>query len=151
MIQKNEKEKEKKKRKKKKNKIKTEEPQFEPTTSGVYINETIFDEKLKRIIEEKNLKPNKKITKAQLKTIFVLIYKKEDKPGEIRRTDPESGLTPEEQSDKFMETLFNKVARGLDYDDKIKVKEIKEWIPPNKTQEAYDELLYSLAEEMGYL
>ena len=46
---------------------------------------------------------------------------------------------------------FNKVARGLDYDDKIKVKDIKEWIPPNKTQEAYDELLYSLAEEMGYL
>ena len=141
----------KKKKKKKKNKIKTEEPQFEPTTSGVYINETIFDAKLKNIIEEKNLKPNKKITKAQLKTIFVLIYKKEDKPGEIRRTDPESGLTPEEQSDKFMDTLFNKVARGLDYDDKIKVKDIKEWIPPNKTQEAYDELLYSLAEEMGYL
>ena len=143
--------KDKKKKKKKKNKIRTEEPKFEPTTSGVYINETIFDEKLQKIIEEKNLKPNKKITKAQLKIIFILIYKREEKPGEIRKTDPETGLTPEEQSDKFMDTLFNRVARGLDYDDKIKVKEIKEWIPPKKTQEAYDEMLYSLAEEMGYL
>ena len=50
-----------------------------------------------------------------------------------------------------METLFNKVARSLDYDDKIKVKEIKDYIHPKKTQEAYDEMLYSLAEEMGYL
>ena len=141
----------KKKKKKKKNKIRQEEPKFLPSDSGVHINETVFDEKLKKIIEEKNLKPNKKITKAQLKTIFVLIYKKENDPNEVRKPDPESELTPEEQSDKFMETLFNKVARGLDYDDKIKVKDIKEWIPPSKTQEAYDEMLYSLAEEMGYL
>ena len=147
----NETKKVKKKKKKKKNKIRQEEPKFEPVTSGVYINESIFDEKLKNIIEEKNLKPNKKITKMQLKTIFVLIYKREDKPGEIKKTDPESGLTPKEQSDQFMDTLFNKVVKGLDYDDKIKVKDIKEWIPPKKTQEAYDELLYSLAEEMGYL
>ena len=147
----NETKKRKKKKKKKKNKIREEEPKFIPSTSGVHINDTVFDEKLKNIIEEKNLKPNKKITKAQLKTIFVLIYKKEDNPGEVRKTDPETELTPEEQSEKFMDTLFNKVAKGLDYDDKIKVKDIKEWIPPKKTQEAYDELLYSLAEEMGYL
>ena len=60
-------------------------------------------------------------------------------------------MTPEEQSEQFMDTLFNKVAKGLDWDDKIKVKDIKEWIPPVKTREAYDEMLYSLAEEMGYL
>ena len=148
----NEKTKEKKKKKKgKKNKIREEEPKYEPATSGVHINDTVFDEKLKKIMEEKNLKPNKKITKAQLKTIFTLIYKREEKPGEIKETDPESGLSPQEQNDQFMETLFNKVARGLDYDDKIKVKDIKEWIPPKKTQEAYNEMLYSLAEEMGYL
>ena len=140
-----------KKKKKKKNNIREEEPKYLPSTSGVHINDTVFDEKLKKIIEEKNLKPNKKISKAQLKTIFVLIYNKEDNPDEIRKPDPESELTPQEQSEKFMETLFNKVARGLDYDDKIKVKDIKEWIPPSKTQEAYDEMLYSLAEEMGYL
>ena len=141
----------KKKKKKKKRKIREEEPKFEPSTSGVHINDTVFDEKLKKIIEEKNLKPNKKITKAQLKTIFVLIYKKDEVPGEKKETDPETGLTPKEQNEKFMDTLFNKVVKGLDWDDKIKVKEIKEWIPPNKTQEAYDELLYYLAEEMGYL
>ena len=109
--------------------------------------------KLIKVIEEKNLKPNKKITKQQLKTIFVLIYKKEDNPNEKRRRrfDEESELTPEEQSEQFMDTLFNKVAKGLDWDDKIKVKDIKEWIPPVKTREAYDEMLYSLAEEMGYL
>ena len=141
-----------KKKKKKKKKIKYEQPQFIPETSGIHINDTVFDAKLKHIIEEKNLKPNKKITKEQLKTIFVLIYKKEDKPDERRRRiDEESELTPEEQSEKFMDTLFNKVAKGLDWDDKIKVKDIKEWIPPEKTREAYDEMLYSLAEEMGYL
>ena len=141
-----------KKKRKKKRKVRVEEPQYIPESSGVHINDTVFDEKLKRIIEEKQLKPNKKITKEQLKSIFVLIYKKEEKPDKKRRFDDEENeLTPEEQSEKFMETLFNKVAKGLDWDDKIKVKDIKEWIPPEKTKEAYNEMLYSLAEEMGYL
>ena len=140
-----------KKKKKKRRKPRVEQPKFEPETSGVHINETVFDEKLKKIIKEKNLKPNKKITKEQLKSIFVLIYKKEEKPGERRKYDEDSELTPQEQSEQFMDTLFNKVAKGLDWDDKIKVKDIKEWIPPEKTKEAYNEMLYSLAEEMGYL
>ena len=140
-----------KKKRKKRRKPRVEQPKFEPETSGVHINETVFDEKLKKIIEEKNLNPNKKITKEQLKTIFVLIYKKEEKPGERRKYDEDSELTPQEQSEQFMDTLFNKVAKGLDWDDKIKVKDIKEWIPPEKTKEAYNEMLYSLAEEMGYL
>ena len=66
-----------KKKRKKRRKPRVEEPKFEPETSGVHINETVFDEKLKNIIKEKNLNPNKKITKEQLKSIFVLIYKKE--------------------------------------------------------------------------
>ena len=141
-----------KKKKKKRRRPRVEQPKFEPETSGVHINDTVFDEKLKKIIEEKNLNPNKKITKEQLKTIFVLIYKKEEKPGERRKfSDEESELSPKEQSEQFMDTLFNKVAKGLDWDDKIKVKDIKEWIPPEKTKEAYNEMLYSLAEEMGYL
>ena len=134
-----------KKKRKKRRKPRVEEPKFEPETSGVHINETVFDEKLKKIIEEKNLNPNKKITKEQLKTIFVLIYKKEEKPGERRKYDEDSELTPQEQSEQFMDTLFNKVAKGLDWDDKIKVKDIKEWIPPEKTKEAYNEMLYILA------
>ena len=133
-----------KKKRKKKRKPRVETPQYIPETSGVHINDTVFDEKLKRIIEEKQLKPNKKITKEQLKSIFVLIYKKEEDPNKKRRRidDEENELTPQEQSDKFMETLFNKVAKGLDWDDKIKVKDIKEWIPPEKTKEAYNEMLY---------
>ena len=148
--------KKKKKKKKKKNKDDSDS-KYIPETSGVHINETVFDAKLQKIIEEKNLKPDKKITKANLQTIFTLIYRKEENPEDaerIKKRFPSQGepeLTPKEQSDKFMETLFNKVARGLDYDDKIKVKDIKEWIPPEKTKEAYNEMLYSLAEEMGYL
>ena len=143
---------EKKKKKKKKRKPRVESPQYIPETSGVHINDTVFDEKLKRVIEERNLKPNKKITKEQLKSIFVYIYKKEEDPEKKKRfKDEDNELTPEEQSEKFMDTLFNKVAKGLDWDDKIKVKDIKEWIPPEKTKEAYNEMLYSLAEEMGYL
>ena len=81
-----------------------------------------------------------------------VIYKKEEDPEKKKRfKDEDNELTPEEQSEKFMDTLFNKVAKGLDWDDKIKVKDIKEWIPPEKTKEAYNEMLYSLAEEMGYL
>ena len=141
-----------KKKRKKKRKPRVETPQYIPETSGVHINDTVFDAKLKALIEERNLKPNKKITKEQLKSIFVSIYKKEENSEKRRRLmDEENELTPEEQSEKFMDTLFNKVAKGLDWDDKIKVKDIKEWIPPEKTKEAYNEMLYSLAEEMGYL
>ena len=122
---------EKKKKRKKRRKQRVEQPQYIPETSGVHINDTVFDEKLKRVIEERNLKPNKKITKEQLKSIFVYIYKKEEDPEKKKRfKDEDNELTPEEQSEKFMDTLFNKVVKGLDWDDKIKVKDINEWIPP---------------------
>ena len=38
-----------------------------------------------------------------------------------------------------------------DYDDKIKVKEIKEWINPTRVQKAYLELLQGLSENIDYL
>ena len=50
-----------------------------------------------------------------------------------------------------MDSIFNEVAKSLDYDDKIRVREIKEWIHPIRVQEAYAELLQGLAETMGYL
>ena len=81
-----------KKKKKKRRKPRVEQPKFEPETSGVHINDTVFDEKLKNIIKEKNLNPNKKITKEQLKSIFVLIYKKEEKPGERRKYDEDGHI-----------------------------------------------------------
>ena len=123
----------------------------EEEQTGFYISERVFEEKLKVILEEKNLKPKKKITKKQLRTIFGIIYKKEEKPGEEKGVDPETGLTPEEQNRQYMDSIFNEVTKSLDYDDKIRVKEIKDWIHPIRVQEAYAELLQGLAETMGYL
>ena len=128
------------------------EEEEEEERSGFYISEKVFKEKLKVILQEKNLKPKKKITKEQLRTIFGLIYKKENKNGdENGGVDLETGLTPEQQNKQYMDSIFNQVTRSLDYDDKIRVKEIKDWIPPIKVQEAYAELLKGLAETMGYL
>ena len=124
----------------------------EEEQSGFYISEKVFDEKLKNILDEKNLKPKKKITKEQLRTIFNLIYKKQEKAGEEKgKVDPETGLTSEQQNKQYMDSIFNEVAKSLDYDDKIRVREIKEWIHPIRVQEAYAELLQGLAETMGYL
>ena len=124
----------------------------EEETSGFFINERIFDEKLKSVLEEKNLKPKKKITKEQLRTIFTIIYKKEEKLGEDKgEVDPETGLTALEQNKQYMDSIYNEVTKSLDYDDKIRVKDIKEWIHPMRVQVAYAELLQGLAETMGYL
>ena len=124
----------------------------EEEQTGFYISEKVFDAKLKVILNEKNLKPKKKITKEQLRTIFSIIYKKEEKPGEEKGgVDPETGLTPEQQNKQYMDSIFNEVTKSLDYDDKIRVKEIKEWINPYRVQEAYAELLQGLEETMGYL
>ena len=141
----------KEKEKKEEKEQEQEEEQVEEEKSGFMISEKIFDEKLQQILEEKQLKPKKKITKEQLRTIFAIIYKKEEKPGEERGVDPETGLTPEQQSKQYMDSVFNEVTKSLDYDDKIRVREIKEWIHPNRVQEAYAELLQGLAETMGYL
>ena len=128
-----------------------EEENAKEEESGFYISDKVFEEKLNIILQEKNLKPKKKITKEQLRTIFSLIYKKEKKGDENEGIDPETGLTPEEQDKQYMDSIFNQVTKSLDYDDKIRVKEIKDWIPPIKVQEAYAELLQGLAETMGYL
>ena len=65
--------------------------------------------------------------------------------------DLESGISPEEHDKQYMDSIFNECTKSLDYDDKIRVKEIKEWIHPIRVQEAYAELLQGLAETMGYL
>ena len=96
------------------------------------------------------MKSNKKITKQQLKTIFELIYKTEKK-SEIKPEELEEGINPEVTSKEFMESIFSESTKSLDYDDKIKVKEIKEWINPLRVQTAYAELLQGLAENIDYL
>ena len=129
-----------------------EAAQEEEELTGFYINDKIFDEKLNIILEEKHLKPKKKITKEQLRGIFTRIYQKKKNPEENKNEiDPETGLTTEQQDQQYMDSIFNEVTKSLDYDDKIRVREIKEWINPLKVQEAYAELLQGLAETMGYL
>ena len=119
--------------------------------AGFFITDNIFDEKLKQILDERNLKPKKKITKQQLRFIFEIIYKTEKKAGEIKPEDIDVDINPEEHSKQFMDSVFNEVTKSLDYDDKIRVKEIKEWINPTRVQKAYLELLQGLAENIDYL
>ena len=121
--------------------------------SGFFITENTFDEKLKLILEEKNLKPKKKITKQQLRHIFELIYKSEKNENEEDNKNEEKGieLGKEENSKEYMDSIFNEATKSLDYDDKIRIREIKEWINPARVQAAYAELLQGLAESMGYL
>ena len=128
---------------------KENEAEEEEENSGFFISEKKFDEKLKEIIDEKKLKPKKKITKEQLRVIFNIIYKKEEKPEEDN--NPDNDFLPEDHDKQYMDSIFNEVTKSLDYDDKIRVKEIKEWINPLKVQEAYAELLQGLKETWGYL
>ena len=118
--------------------------------AGFFITEEVFDEKLKAILEEKNLKPKKKITKQQLRLIFELIYKTEKKESDIK-PEENDGINQEEHSKQFMDSIFSESTKSLDYDDKIRVKEIKEWINPTRVQKAYAELLQGLAENIDYL
>ena len=120
------------------------------TDAGFFITEEVFDEKLKAILGEKNLKPKKKITKQQLRLIFELIYKTEKKESDIK-TEESDGINQEEHSKQFMDSIFSESTKSLDYDDKIRVKEIKEWINPTRVQKAYAELLQGLAENIDYL
>ena len=50
-----------------------------------------------------------------------------------------------------MDSIFSESTKSLDYDDKISVKAIKEWINPLRVQKAYAELLQGLAENIDYL
>ena len=122
--------------------------------AGFFITEQMFDEKLKNILEEKNLKPKKKITKQQLRHIFELIYKtdvKEDEDKDYKNEENDEEFNKEEHEKQYMDSIFNEVTKSLDYDDKISVRGIKDYINPSRVQAAYAELLQGLAESMGYL
>ena len=120
------------------------------TEEGFYMSEEIFDEKLKQILKERKLKSKSKISKDLLKVIFNEIYKKDFK---IPNLPPEeaSKMNPDEESKKFMGQIFDKVARGLDYDEKIRANQIKDWISPKRAQNAMNEVMQNLEEMMGYL
>ena len=130
---------------------KEDEAETDDRDAGFFISDEVFDEKLKNILEEKNLKPKKKITKPQLRAIFEIIYKTEPKEGDIKPEEIDPEINNEVHSKEFMDSIFNEATKSLDYDDKIKVKEIKEWINPTRVQKAYLELLQGLSENIDYL
>ena len=117
---------------------------------GFYMSEEKFDEKLKQILKERKLKSKSKISKDLLRVIFNEIYKKDF---EVPDLPPEeaSRMNPDEESKKFMGQIFDKVARGLDYDEKIRANQIKDWISPKRAQNAMNEVMQNLEEMMGYL
>ena len=103
---------------------KEKETEIDDPDAGFFISDKVFDEKLQKILEEKNLnlKPKKKITKQQLRLFFEIIYKTEHKEGDIKPEEIDPEINPEEHSKQFMDSIFNESTKSLDYDDKIRVK-----------------------------
>ena len=115
---------------------------------GIYMTQKSFNERLNKIFEEKGLKNRKKITKEKLKVIFEEIYSDELIPSD---TDTGSGMTPEEEAQRFVDLIFNELTRSYDYDDKIKISEIRNMISPKQAQDAMFTVYANLAESMGFL
>ena len=110
---------------------------------GFYMSETAFDKKLKEVLENRHLKPKKKITKDLLREIYNEVYKKDFT---VPNLPPEeaSQIDAELEAKRFMDEIFEKLCRGLDYDDKIRVSEIKDWISPKRAQESLTEVMKRL-------
>ena len=124
------------------------EEENDKNLKGIYMTQKSFDERLNKIFEEKGLKNRKKITKEKLKIIFEEIYSDELKPSD---TDTESGMTPEEEAQRFVDLIFNELTRSYDYDDKIKISEIRDMISPKQAQDAMFTVYADLAGSMGFL
>ena len=122
-----------------------------PSKDGLSINDELFDEQLKRILNERKLKPKKKITKDILKEIFIEIYKNDFKVNANFHVDERPNLNAQEEANKFMNDIFSILTRGIDSDQKIRVKEIKDYISPKRTQEAMNDAINNLQELKGYL
>ena len=139
------------KKHKKEDKIKEEEESKEELNDeeeeggGSIMSDEIFEEKVQKFLEEKNLKKKKKITKDILKQIFDAIYKKEfDLPEIPDDNKVDIDLDPKVETERFMGEIFYKLTRSLDYDDKISIKDIKEYISPNKVRIAVNEIVENL-------
>ena len=119
------------------------------------MTEDEFEEKLKEILEEKHIRKNTKITKDKLKEIFEAIYEKDfilpDLPEDSKDDDDIEKFDSKEESKRFLNEIFFKLARSLDYDDEIKPSEIKEYISPKRVQDVVGDIAQSLIEAMGDL
>ena len=124
-----------------------EEEEDDQNYPGIYMSKKTYEEKFDRIFEKRNLKLKKKITIEQLKTIFEEIYEDELKDKESAGT----GMTPQEEGQHYLDLIFNELIKGYDYDDKIKVKEIKKLMAPKQARDAMFTVYANLAESLGYL
>ena len=122
--------------------------QLNEEEKGIMTDE-VFEKKLKQFLEDKHLTKKKKIPKEILQQIFNYIYEKDfDLPDLPDLPDKDNmdqnDMNPKFESKQFLNEIFNKLARSLDYDDEIKVKEIKDWISPNRVKEAMNEIIENL-------
>ena len=116
------------------------------------MTEEEFEIKLQEILKEKRIRKNFKITKDKLKEIFEEIYEKDfalpDLPEGEKDLDTETKLDPKEESKRFLNEIFYKLARSLDYDDEILPNQIKEYISPKRVQEVVGEIVENLINVM---
>ena len=124
-------------------KTKKEEVDDEATATpeGYYMSEKTFDKKLKEALEIRNLKPNKKITKDIIKKIFLEIYRKTDYDESDKVKKKGEQMSKIESDEKMLNDVFDNVGRGLDYDDKVKVSDLKNWIGPKRAQAGLNEIM----------
>ena len=125
----------------KKTKKEEEDDEATATPEGYYMSEKTFDKKLKEALEIRNLKPNKKITKDIIKKIFLEIYRKTDYDESDKVKKKGEQMSKIESDEKMLNDVFDNVGRGLDYDDKVKVSDLKNWIGPKRAQAGLNEIM----------
>ena len=125
----------------KKNKKEEDDDEATATPEGYYMSEKTFDKKLKEALEIRNLKPNKKITKDIIKKIFLEIYRKTDYDESDKVKKKGEQMSKIESDEKMLNDVFDNVGRGLDYDDKVKVSDLKKWIGPKRAQAGLNEIM----------
>ena len=125
----------------KKTKKEEDDDEATATPEGYYMSEKTFDKKLKEALEIRNLKPNKKITKDIIKKIFLEIYRKTDYDESDKVKKKGEQMSKIESDEKMLNDVFENVGRGLDYDDKVKVSDLKNWIGPKRAQAGLNEIM----------
>ena len=145
----NREERRKKRRKKREEDIDVEELNGEGG-GGPIMSDEVFEQKLNKVLEEQKIRKNQKITKVILKKIFDTLYNREfDLPNTSNDYNGDLDSDPNAETKRFMNEIFTKLTKGLDYDDEIKISEIKEYISPNKVQNSVNEIIENLVGMMG--
>ena len=125
----------------KKTKKEEDDDEATATPEGYYMSEKTFDKKLKEALEIRNLKSNKKITKDIIKKIFLERYRKTDYDESDKVKKKGEQMSKIESDEKMLNDVFDNVGRGLDYDDKVKVSDLKNWIGPKRAQAGLNEIM----------